>query len=208
MAEDTRDEFEIMLDADGAARIAGESVAHWWKELARAAATAVTSDSLDELLRDSLDSIRLGMAADAVALLLADESEQELIARVARGLSEEVTIGLGIRAGEGMAGQVMARRQPLVFDDLSQIQIVSPVLRNSGLRSVVAAPLISEGRVLGVIYAGSRELARFSGADAHILNLIANRLAGAFRRVQLFEAEHSARTDAEQLAARLGECKP
>ena len=59
--------------------------------------------------------------------------------------------------------------------------------------------------MLGVIYAGSRQLARFTGADAHILELIANRLAGAFRRVQLFEAEHSARTEAEQLAARLGQ---
>ncbi|MGH9097249.1 MAG: GAF domain-containing protein, partial [Acidimicrobiales bacterium] len=128
MDEHSRDEFEILLDADRAARIAGESGARWWRELAGAAASAVTSDSLDELLRDSLDSIRRGMAADAVALLLADESEGELIARAATGLSEEVTIGLGIRAGEGMAGQVMARRQPMVFDDLSQIHIVSPVL--------------------------------------------------------------------------------
>ncbi len=203
MVEDRRDEFEILLDADRAARIAGESVARWWMELTEAADSAVTSDSLHELLRDALDSMRRGMAADAIALLLADESEGELIARAATGLSEEVTIGLGIRAGEGMAGQVMARRQPMVFDDLSQIHIVSPVLRNSGLRSVVAAPLVSDGRVLGVIYAGSRQLARFTGADAHILELIANRLAGAFRRVQLFEAEHAARTEAEQLAVRL-----
>ncbi|MGH9098001.1 MAG: SpoIIE family protein phosphatase, partial [Acidimicrobiales bacterium] len=85
----------------------------------------------------------------------------------------------------------------------SQIHIVSPVLRDSGLRSVVAAPLVSEGRVLGVVYAGSRQLARFTGADSHILELIANRLAGAFRRVQLFEAVRSARTEAEQLAIRL-----
>ncbi|HEV3266173.1 MAG TPA: GAF domain-containing protein [Acidimicrobiales bacterium] len=205
MAEGSRDEIEILLEADRAARIAGESVARWWKEHAEAAASEVTSDSLDELLRDALDSIRRGMAADAVALLLADESEGELVARAATGLAEEVTISLGIRAGEGMAGQVMARRRPQVFDDLSQIHIVSPVLRNSGLRSVVAAPLVSEGRVLGVIYAGSRQLANFTGADAHILELIANQVAGAFRRVQLFEAEHSARTEAEQLAARLGQ---
>jgi serine/threonine-protein kinase RsbW len=149
--------------------------------------------------------MRRGPAADAVALLLADEAGGELVARAASGLSEPVTLGLGIRAGEGMAGQVMARRQPLVVDDLSSINVVSPVLRDSGLRSVVAVPLLSDGQVLGVVYAGSRQLARFTDADARVLELVADRLAGAFRRVQLFEAEHAARTEAEQLATRLGQ---
>jgi serine/threonine-protein kinase RsbW len=102
-----------------------------------------------------------------------------------------------------MAGQVIARRQPLIVDDLSQAAVVSPVLRDSGLRSVVAVPLLSDGRVLGVVYAGSRQLARFAAADADALELIADRLAGTIRRVQLFEAERAARNEAEQLAVRL-----
>jgi serine/threonine-protein kinase RsbW len=102
-----------------------------------------------------------------------------------------------------MAGQVIARRQPLIVDDLSQIAVVSPVLRDSGLRSVVAVPLLSDGRVLGVVYAGSRQLARFAAADADALELISDRLAGAIRRVQLFEAERAARNEAERLAVRL-----
>lgn len=200
-----REEVEILLEADRAAQIAGESAARWWRGLVDAAENAVTSDSLDELLRDALESMRRGLAADAVALLLTDEAEGELIARAASGLSEEITLGLGIRSGEGMAGQVMAQRQPLIVDDLSLIAVVSPVLRDSGLRSVVAVPLLSDGRVLGVVYAGSRLLARFAPADALVLELIANRLAGAIRRVQSFEAEHAARTEAEQLATRMGQ---
>ncbi|HEX3459607.1 MAG TPA: SpoIIE family protein phosphatase, partial [Acidimicrobiales bacterium] len=62
-----------------------------------------------------------------------------------------------------------------------------------------------DGRVLGVVYAGSRQLARFTAADADALELIADRLAGAIRRVQLFEAERAARSEAEQLAVRLGQ---
>ncbi|HEX3564676.1 MAG TPA: GAF domain-containing protein, partial [Acidimicrobiales bacterium] len=148
MVDPRREEVEILLEADRAAQIAGESAAQWWRALVDAAENAVTSDSLDDLLREALESMRRGFRADAIALLLADESEGELIARAATGLSEEVTIGLGIRSGEGMAGQVIARRQPLIFDDLSQITVVSPVLRDSGLRSVVAVPLLADGRVL------------------------------------------------------------
>lgn len=203
MVDAGREEVEILLEADRAAQIAGESVAQWWRGLVDAAESAVTNASLDELFRSALESMRRGLAADAIAILLADESEGELIARAASGLSEEVTLGLGIRSGEGMAGQVIARRQPLIVDDLSQIVVVSPVLRDSGLRSVVAVPLLSDGKVLGVVYAGSLQLARFAAGDAHVLEMIANRLAGAIRRVQLFEAEHAARREAEQLASRL-----
>jgi GAF domain-containing protein len=205
MVEPRREEIEILLEADRAAQLAGESAAQWWRGLVDAAENAVTSDSLDDLLRQALESMRRGLRADAIALLLADEAEGELIARAATGLSEEVTIGLGIRSGEGMAGQVIARRQPMIVDDLSQITVVSPVLRESGLRSVVAVPLLSDGRVLGVVYAGSRQLARFAAADADALELIAYRLAGAIWRVQLFEAERAARNEAEQLAVRLGQ---
>ena len=57
---------------------------------------------------------------------------------------------LGIRAGEGMSGQVLASRQPLLVRDLSAIHVVNPVLRDSGLRSVVAVPLLGRGAPLGV----------------------------------------------------------
>ncbi len=133
-------------------------------------------------------------------MLQANDDGDELVARASSGLSEEVTLGLGIHKGEGMSGRVLATRQPLIVEDLSTIDVVSPVLRTSGLRSIVAVPILLEDRLLGVLYAGSRRLNYFAMVDAELLELIAARWAGALERVQAFESERKARAQAERTA--------
>jgi GAF domain-containing protein len=182
-------DIQRLVVAERAARVVGESAAQWWKEITAAADAAVTSQSLDTLFRDALDTVRLAMGADSVSLLLANDAQDELLARASAGLSEEVTIGVRIHVGEGMAGQVLATRRPLIVPDLSQMELVSPVLRGSGLQSVVAVPLLSGDRLLGVLHAGSRRLDRFTDLDAELLEMLADRLGLALSRVRLFEEQ-------------------
>ncbi len=133
-------EVERLVAAERAARIAGEMGGRWWRDLARSASTARTDGALDGLFRTSLATMRRATGADAVAVLLANDAGDELVARAASGLTEESTFDLGIGAGQGMAGQLMATRQPTIFDDLDAIEVVSPVLRDSGLRSIDRGP--------------------------------------------------------------------
>ncbi len=198
-----RNEFEMLVAAERAGRAVGESVARWWYELGTAADSVLTRTSLDELFQHALVTMREALGTDAVAVLLANDEEDELVARVSVGLHEPVTLELQIRAGEGMAGRVLATREPLVVADLSTVQLVSPALRESGMQSVVAVPIILDGRVLGVLHAGSHELGHFTAMDARMLEQVADRMAGALGRVRLFETERIARLRAEQVADRL-----
>jgi GAF domain-containing protein len=196
-------EVERLVAAERAARIAGESAARWWREMAATAATARTDRALDELFHNSLVTIKNALDADVVSVLVANEAGDELVARASNGLSEQVTLDLAIRSGEGMAGQVLASRKPLIVDELSTIQVVSPALRDSGLRSVAAVPISLEKRVLGVLYAGSLESAHFSTVDTEFLEMIAQRFADTLERVDAFEAERSARERVERDADHL-----
>jgi GAF domain-containing protein len=196
-------DVDELLAAERAAGAAGEPFARWWQGLTAAAENTLTSQSLDALLREAMVAMKDALEVDTVALLLANESGDELVARAATGLSEELSLDLGIRAGEGMAGLVLASRQPLVVEDLATIRVVSPVLRDSGLQSVVAVPMLLDGQPLGVLYAGSYELDYFDKTDAEVLQSVADRLASAVDRVRLFETEHAARRRAEKLADRL-----
>ncbi len=198
-----RNEFEMLVSAEQAGRAVGESVARWWHELGSSADTAVTRTSLDELFQYALVTMREALGTDEVAVLLANDEEDELVARVAVGLVEAVSLDLQIRSGEGMAGRVLATREPLVVDDLSTVQLVSPVLGESGMKSVVAVPILLDGRVLGVLHAGSHQLGHFTAMDARMLEQVADRMAGALSRVRLFETERIARFRAEQVADRL-----
>jgi GAF domain-containing protein len=196
-------EVERLVSAERAARIAGEMGGRWWRDLARSASTARTDGALDGLFRTALATMRRATGADAVAVLLANEVGDELVARAASGLRAETTFDLGIRTGQGMAGQVMASRQPTIFDDLATVEVVSPVLAESGLRSVAAVPILFEDQLLGVLYAGSRKRNDFTGLDIELLERLAERLAGAMERVRAFEREREARTRAERDADHL-----
>jgi serine/threonine-protein kinase RsbW len=83
----------------------------------------------------------------------------------------------------------MATRQPLIVDDLAQVELASPVLRDSGMQSIVAVPLLSGDRLLGVMHAGSCQLRKFTSVDAELLGILADRLGLALSRVRLFEEQ-------------------
>jgi GAF domain-containing protein len=193
---------ETLLTAQQAAR-AAESAERWWRQLEAAAGAAVTSEALDNLLAGALDAMREVLGCDEVSLLIADETGSELIARASVGLGELAPSELHIPAGAGMAGRVLALRHPVLFPDLRTTQLVSPTLRQRGMLSVVAVPVMFEDRVLGVMHAGSTNLAAFGEADAELLLVLADRLAVALERVRLFEHERELRLAAEELADRL-----
>lgn len=197
-------DVDKLIAVERAAAAVVEPVGRLWQELAAATETAVTTHTLDTALRDALATMARLMAVDTVSILLANEAGDELTFRASVGLAEELTVDIGIRAGQGMAGRVLANGRPLVVGDLSAIEVVNPVLRDSGLRSVAAVPLSSAGRCIGVLYAASYVSDRFSTVEAELLQVVADRLAAALDRVRIFEKEREARREAEQLADRIG----
>jgi len=190
MSDEPRSErVEKFLSVQKAARAVADSAADWWKQLSEAANTAVTAETLDTLYRRSLLAMQAVLGADEVSILLANETQDALIARASIGLGEEDTVELLIRAGEGMAGQVLATREALVVGDLSAVSLVSPVLREQGLRSVLSVPVLSQRGILGVLHAGSRHLEHFTELDAELLGFLAERLSVALDRVRIFEEQ-------------------
>ncbi len=189
MSEPRSQQVERFVSVQRAARALSDSAREWWRSLLATSSTVVTTESLDELYRQCLSAMQSVLGADEVSILLADENGEALVARVSIGLGEKGTVKLHIRAGEGMAGQVLASHESLVISDLSRITLSSPVLQERGLRSVVAVPILSQSKVLGVLHAGSRELDHFTDSDAQLVGFLAERLAIAFDRVRLFEEQ-------------------
>ena len=153
------------IAADKAAETAAEAATRWWDSLQASADAAMTNVALDELLGDLLSAVRALLGVDTVSVLVANEAGDLLLARGSVGLSETASTRVRIPSGSGMAGRVMASRSPLVVDDLSTVELASPFLRESGVRSVAAVPILDDQRVLGVLHAGSHQLGHFHVAD-------------------------------------------
>jgi signal transduction histidine kinase len=160
---------------------------------------ALSHLDLNDLLAELLTRIRDALGADTAAVLLRDELRDELVARAAVGLEEEVEAGVRIPIGGGFAGSVAAGRRPIVLDDVDHAHVLNPILREKGIKSLVGVPLIFADDVLGVLHVGTLTPRRFTEDDVEFLQIVADRVAGAIEHARLFEAERRARTRLEQV---------
>jgi serine phosphatase RsbU (regulator of sigma subunit)/anti-sigma regulatory factor (Ser/Thr protein kinase) len=167
--------------------------------LERITDAALASLSAEQLLRELLLRITEILNSDTAAILLLDEEGKLLHARAAKGIEEEVEQGVKIPVGSGFAGRIAAQRRAVFIEDVDHADILNPILREKGIRSLLGVPLLVEDRVLGVLHIGSLVPRRFTGEEAALLQLAADRAAIAIEHATLYEQ----RQLAEQLQRRL-----
>jgi anti-sigma regulatory factor (Ser/Thr protein kinase)/putative methionine-R-sulfoxide reductase with GAF domain len=154
----------------------------------RLADPALSELALEPLLAELLARAKDILGVDTVAILLLDEDGKELVARAAKGIEEEVERGVRIPVGGGFAGRIAAGRRPIYIADVNHADILNPILREKGIRSLLGVPLLVEGAALGVLHVGTVTPRVFTNADAAVLQLAAAQAAPAIDRARLFEA--------------------
>src|ERR687888_1165730 len=156
---------------------------------------------LEELLGALLERTRRLLDADTCAILLLDEESNELVARAAVGIEEEVEHGVRVPVGKGFAGRVAATQQPVILRDVDHADVLNPILRERGIKSLLGVPLVVQGSVVGVLHVGSLETRDFAPNELELLQLAADRAAIAIEHARLFEAERAARKKLEGVQA-------
>src|SRR5262245_24696613 len=189
-------EREELLARERAARAEAEHSAESIRRLQAVTDSALMRLTLDDLLREMLARIRELIATDSAAVLLLTEDGQSLSVRATIGLDEAAT-GLIVPVGQGVSGSIAASRVPLIVEDISAVEVVNPVLRRNA-RSLIGAPLIVEGRLIGVIHADTTQPRRFTEEDMRLLQLVADRVALAIEHARIYEVERQARRQAEE----------
>jgi phosphoserine phosphatase RsbU/P len=134
-----------------------------------------TEDLLDELLARLQELLDV----DTAATLLLDESGQFLSPVAARGLEEEVRHGVRIPFGRGFAGRVAAEARPIAIAEVTPSNVINPILLRKKVRSLLGVPLLVGDTVLGVLHVGTLRPRAFSDEDIAVLQLAADRAAGA-----------------------------
>jgi anti-sigma regulatory factor (Ser/Thr protein kinase)/putative methionine-R-sulfoxide reductase with GAF domain len=158
------------------------------EQVYRLADPALSELPLEPLLDELLARAREILGVDTVAILLLDEETQELVARAAKGIEEEVERGVRIPVGGGFAGRIAAGRTPIYIADVDHAEILNPILRMKGIRSLLGVPMMVAGTVIGVLHVGTVTPREFTNQDAALLQLAAARAAPAIDRARLFDA--------------------
>src|SRR6202012_2529190 len=129
--------------------------AHQVEAFARLSDPALSELGLEEFLDELLLRVRDALTVDTVAILLHDPTTDELVARAAKGIEEEVERGVRIPVGQGFAGRIAAERVAVFIEAPDHAAILNPILRDKGIQSLLGVPLIVEGALIGVLHVGS-----------------------------------------------------
>ena len=122
-----------------------------------------------------------------------------LHARAAKGIEEEVEQGVRSRSAAASPAASPRSARPITIDDVDHADILNPILREKGIKSLLGVPLLVEGRVLGVLHVGSLTPREFTDDERDLLQLAGDRAALAIEQARLYEQ----RRVAEALQRRL-----
>ncbi len=123
-----------------------------------------------------------------------DEATQTFVLQVSHRMEEELVETLRaapLRLGEGTTGQAALRREPVQVPDIADEQQygvtrIRVVLVRLGYRSVLAVPLLSEQRILGVLTVWRQAAGRFPDDVVNLLQTFATQSALAIQNARLF----------------------
>lgn len=134
---------------------------------------------LENLFSVLLDCIRQVMNVDTITILLPTKSGQQLAVCATIGLEEEIVEAVRIPIGQGFAGRIAASGKQMIVDDLSKIEVVSPILRNRGIQSMIGVPLQLKKGISGVFHVGTFRHCEFTKDDVQRLQLVGDRIGSA-----------------------------
>jgi HD-GYP domain-containing protein (c-di-GMP phosphodiesterase class II) len=142
---------------------------------------------LDQIIRMTQDTLN----ANASSVLLFGDRGDDLYFAATSGPVDAALKKMRISSTSGIAGQVLMSGQPMVVNDVSRSKkFDSDIDASTGFetKSLVCAPLVVNGRNLGVIEVlNKRDGSRFNDHDLNTVVTVANEAAMAIENTKLNE---------------------
>jgi GAF domain-containing protein len=158
----------------------------------QASGRALFPSSNDELLQTIVETAARIFGAAAASIALVDDRAGELVFRVAYGAGSETVVGMRIPLDQGIAGYVANTGQPIAIANVqNDPRFARDTAQRTGYvpRSILAMPLITNDRVIGVIEVLDKITSpSFGMQDMELLGLFAQQAAIAIHQSQNLDA--------------------
>lgn len=165
--------------------------------------------NLDEVL---LDIVRRGkqlLGCDIAWLAGEDQGAMRVLA--IEGAHTFEARAMSVPSSAGIAGYVMRTASAFATDDylndprIAHDSVIDSTLAREGMQSAVAAPLLSDSEVIGVLILGDRSKRAHRSWEISTLATLAAHASVAIRNARAFEAKQDALKEAERANALLHE---
>jgi len=143
---------------------------------------------LDTILTRTVERLEVAFQGGAISLLN-DQNELEIVATV--GEIDSAARQVRLKIGEGICGWVVERGIPFLSNDTWTETRVVPAAHDIGtnrqIRSYIAVPLRTGGRVLGVLSVESDQPNAFTYEDVDLLEAVAAQIGGPIASTRLYQ---------------------
>jgi PAS domain S-box-containing protein len=146
---------------------------------------------LGELLDQVVHTAQQETKADRVSLMLLDEASGELTIEAVVGLHPGVVAEAREKAGEGIAGWVAKRGEPLLLDDEVPLDPkIREAMKSDEVSSALCVPLkVEEDRVIGVLNLSKLGGTPFAQMDLELVSILCGQAAIAIENARLHGEE-------------------
>jgi len=150
-------------------------------------------EQLHEMLELIVRMIAELLSARRVSLMLLDKSRSELFIKMSFGLDEWVVENTRVKVGQGIAGKVAERGEPLLIANIEENDIYSaPNNPQYETVSLLSVPLRVNDVIVGVINVNNKTNGNpFDHDDLNLLISFSERISRALERVRVVEDSHA-----------------
>ncbi len=153
---------------------------------------AASTFDIDEVIKHTLHMIQTVINVEAGSLLLLEGDE--LVFKESFNSNQNFNLdelkNLKLKLGRGVAGYAATRGEPILIRDVRTSQYFYPFVdEKTGFttKSVLCVPLISKGRVLGVIEVLNKLKDEFNEGDLQLLQSIGTSVSIALENARLYQ---------------------
>ncbi|TAJ94045.1 MAG: EAL domain-containing protein [Gammaproteobacteria bacterium] len=131
--------------------------------------------------------------ADEASIMLLTDDGRSLYVAAVQGGQRDTLLGARVPVGEGIAGWVAARLEPLVLEGEIKYPGQTPVHPRADIQSALSMPLIARNRLIGVINVSCiRKRRAFPIGQVNVLSIFTNAAAAGIEAARLYQDERKA----------------
>jgi len=170
-------------DRDRSARMEFEYAL--FKKVSNALGKSLT---LDEALTGILRTVRRLIPFDAASVFVLDRKTKSIRSTLHEGYPRGSEPRMHLKMNEGIVGLAARSQHGIIVDDVHANPLY--VVARRSTRSEMVAPLLSKGRVIGLLNVESDHKKAFSRADLRLLEAFAGKAAVSIERAHLYEEQY------------------
>lgn len=145
---------------------------------------------IDRLLDRLVLAISDLMGVEVISVMLIEKETGEMAIRASKGIPDEVVKTARQKVGEGIAGWVVERGEPLLVNDIDQDPRFAKLPRPASaryLKSLMSVPLVTKEGVIGVLNVGSKVSGEpFTDHDLQLLTTFSSQASAAIENAELY----------------------